>query len=100
RVVKESTRHYHEISLAAGDDRLGHFRAGNHSDRPGCDARPAADRVGEWNLVTGVQVNLLARVHAAARAVHQVYLAALLEDLRELDALLDIPAALHPVGAG
>src|ERR1700712_1666055 len=62
------------IRSAVRDDlrRMGRF--GNQADRASGDARPVADRVGERDLVTGIQQRdfLLVR-YAAGRAVDQVH---------------------------
>jgi glycerate kinase len=59
----------------------------------------APDARGEWRLIAGADRDLRLLDVAAGGAVDQVD-AQLLQLARQLDRLLDVPAALHPVGAG
>ena len=72
---------------------------GDHADRAGEDAGVLANALGKRRLIAGADRNLRRRDVAARRAVDQVD-AERLQLARELDRLLDVPAAVDPIGRG
>src|SRR5215468_9691507 len=99
RGVEHAAGKRDHVGLAGGDDLLGLLRLGNQADRHGGDAGGLLDRLRERHLVAGPERNFLQRRYAAGRRIDPVDVA-LLQFLRVFDGLMNVPAALDPVGAG
>ena len=86
-------------ALPVGDDLLGLLRIGDQADRDRGHAGRLPDRLRQRHLIARAEGDALRRRDAAGRRVDPVH--AELLQLRGEDArLLDVPAALDPVGPG
>ena len=89
---------YTAVGLALADDGVSLLRMGDQTDRAGGDAGLPADALGEGRLGAGLdQWHPLVRREAAGRTIDQVD-ALGLQQPGQRHALVDIPAAGHPVG--
>src|SRR6266851_8096274 len=97
-IPEQPARKRDHVGLAFGDDFLGLSRFGNQADCDGDDAGVLADAFGERDLVAGSDGNRLVLHQPAARTIDPVA-AESLQFPGEHDGLLEVPAALDPVGA-
>src|SRR6185437_11096806 len=97
RVVKHAAGECDHIGLAGSDDLFGVARFRDQADRHGGHPGRLLDRLRKRQLIAGRQRNFLLRRYAAGRNVDPVD-PTLLQFPGELDGLLDIPAALDPIG--
>jgi hypothetical protein len=88
-----------QIGLAAGNNRVGLRRIGNHAHRSGRHFGFLAYSRGERDLVTGADRDLYVRNHASRGAIDQID-AVRAKEMCELNGLVDIPSTLSPVGCG
>jgi hypothetical protein len=97
RLVEHGPGHAHQVGLAGGDDGLGLLRFGDQAHGDGRQPGLCADALGKGQLVAGAEGDLLQGREAPRGHVDEVA-APRLERLGQYHALLQIPAALHPVG--
>src|SRR5690606_30822454 len=88
-----------EIGLSRAHDGIRLLRLGDEADGGGVDLRLTADPLGEGDLVARADGDLGIGNEAATRAVDDVD-AVLAEEPSELDRLVNVPAAFHPVRRG
>ena len=97
RVAQQLPGEQDHVRLARSDDRISLPGSVMRPDRAGRDARLAADSLGERHLVARRRHDLLVPYGTSRRdSIRST--PRVLSTARELDALVDVPAALGPVG--
>ena len=101
RIVEESARQRHHVSLAAGHDHLRLLRACNHSNDTRRDPGFAANLLGKRNVVPGIprHTGLPLGTDAAGGDVDIVE-AGFFQRLGERDRINDGEAAIKPIASG
>src|SRR3984893_8506236 len=98
-VVEYRARKRDQIGVAGTDDGFGLLKLGNKPDSDDGHARCPLHGAREWHLIIRPDRDPLGRSETAARHVNGGA-SACLKRLRKCDCLVDIPSAIHPVGAG
>ena len=83
---------------ALADDLVGVGRRRDQADGGGRDPRLTPDALGKGHLIAGTDRDLRLRHQTAGTAIDQVHTFGL-EQAGERDSLLQVPTAVHPVGA-
>jgi len=86
------------VRAALANDAISLFRLTDHPYGSGQYPCLAADALRERHLVAGMHGNALAWIKSAAARVDQINLAGCLEGTRHCDGVLNIEAAVDPVG--
>ena len=97
RIAQEFAGDDDYVRLSGTDDVLSLNRRCDHSDCTGQNVGFPADLLGKRCLIPGTDRNLCMHDIAARRTIDQVY-SKFLELAGEFDRLLNIPAAIHPIG--
>jgi hypothetical protein len=97
RITKELARNHHKIRLAGSNDVIRLRRAGDEANGSGRHARFTPDAIGKRSLKSRSRGDFCIRDKSAGGNIHQIHLMRF-QNLRERNRLVDIPAALNPIG--
>src|SRR5258706_5532450 len=97
RIAEQLAREDDDVGLFALDDFVGLEGFGDEAHGTGQHASLALDPLGEGDLIAGPGGDPYARHISSGGAVHEIH-APLAGDARQLDTLVEMPAAFCPVG--
>lgn len=98
-VAQELAGEEDEIGFTVGDDAVGLGRIGDHADGRGGNAGFASNGCGKWDLIAGSNGDFRAGNEAARGAIDQID-AVIAKKARELNGIVNRPAALSPIYGG
>jgi len=96
RIPQQFPGQKHEICFSSSHNLASFFRLRYEANGGGGNAGFAANALGEWNLVARCDWDFGVRHRSARTAVDQVH-PLRLQPPGQFDALLNVPASLHPV---